>query len=141
LGIGLAEQGVWHKAIVHYRQALKVKPNSADTLNALGDALTMTGDLVQAIAAVQRALVLKPDLVRAWANLAYIKAQACDWADYDRAAAQVLALVRQGARDVPPFVALLLPATPADRLLAARQWSAGFARGITPFSHERRPAA
>ena len=100
----------------------------------------MTGDLTQAIAAVQRALVVRPDLVRAWANLAYIKAQACDWADFDRAAAQVLALVRQGARDVPPFVALMLPATPADRLLAARQWSEGCARGATPFTHERTAA-
>jgi predicted O-linked N-acetylglucosamine transferase (SPINDLY family) len=100
----------------------------------------MTGDLTQAIAAVQRALVVRPDLVRAWANLAYIKAQACDWADFDRAAAQVLALVRQGAREVPPFVALMLPATPADRLLAARQWSEGFATSVSRFSHAR-PAA
>jgi predicted O-linked N-acetylglucosamine transferase (SPINDLY family) len=140
LGIALAAQGDWGRAIGHYREALKAMPNSADTLNALGDALTMTGDLAQAITVVQRALVLKPDLVRAWANLAYIKAQACDWADVDRAAAQVLALVRQGARDVPPFVALMLPAPPADRLLAARQWSQGFATSVTRFNHAPRTA-
>src|SRR5207248_965821 len=140
LGIALAAQGDWHKAIAHYRQALKVKPNSAETLNALGDALTMIGDLAQAIEAVQRALVLRPDIVRAWANLAYIKTQACDWADLDRAAAQVLALVRQGAREVSPYVALMLPATPADRLLAARQWSQGFATGVTRCNHAPRTA-
>jgi len=139
LGIALATQGDWLRAIPHYRQALQLRPNSADTLNALGDALAMTGDLTQAIEAVKRALVLKPDFVRAWANLAYVKAQACDWADYERAAAQVLTLVRQGAPEVPPFVALMLPATPTDRLLAARQWSEGFARG-TPFAHERAAA-
>jgi hypothetical protein len=38
--------GDWGRAIGHYREALKaMRPNSADTLNALGDALTMTGDL------------------------------------------------------------------------------------------------
>jgi protein O-GlcNAc transferase len=140
LGIALAAQGSWEMAIAHYRQALAARPDSADALNALGDALTMTGDLAQAIAAVQRALTLQPDLARARANLAYIKAQACDWADFDLAAAWVLAPLRQGAREVPPFIVLMLPATPADRLLAARQWSAGFARGVTPFTHPR-PAA
>jgi predicted O-linked N-acetylglucosamine transferase (SPINDLY family) len=140
LGVALATQGDWRRAIPHYRQALQLRPNSADTLNALGDALTMTGDLTQAIEAVQRALVLKPDFVRAWANLAYVKAQACDWADYERAVAQVLTLVRQGARDVPPFVALMLPATPADRLEAARQWSQRFATGAPRFDHAPRTA-
>jgi predicted O-linked N-acetylglucosamine transferase (SPINDLY family) len=140
LGIALAAQGRWDRAIAHYRHALAARPDLPDTLNALGDALTMTGDLGQAIAAVQRALTLRPDLVRARANLAYIKAQACDWADFDQASSWVLMPVRQGAREVPPFVVLMLPATPADRLLVARQWSEGFARGVTPFTHER-PAA
>jgi protein O-GlcNAc transferase len=140
LGIALAAQGRWEMAIAHYRQALAARPDSADTLNALGDALTMTGDFAQAIAAVQRALTLQPDLGRARANLAYIKAQACDWVDFDRAAAWVLAPLRQGARDVPPFVVLMLPATPADRLLAARRCGEGFARGVTPFTHPRSAA-
>jgi predicted O-linked N-acetylglucosamine transferase (SPINDLY family) len=140
LGIALAAQGRWETAVAHYRQALAARPDLPDALNALGDALAMTGDLVQAIAAVQRALTLQPDLARARANLASIKAQACDWADFDQAAAWVLMPVRHGSREVPPFIVQMLPATPSDRLLAARHWSEGFAKGVTPFSHAR-PAA
>jgi protein O-GlcNAc transferase len=140
LGIAFAARGGWDRAIAQYRDALAVRPDSPDTLNALGDALTMTGELAQAIAAVQRALTLAPDLVRAQANLAYIKAQACDWADFDSAAAQILAAVRQGAREVPPFVVLMLSATPAERLLAAQGWSRSFASAVTRFNHAR-PAA
>ncbi|HYU11517.1 MAG TPA: tetratricopeptide repeat protein [Stellaceae bacterium] len=140
LGIALAARGRWDMAIAQYRQALAAKPDSPETLNALGDALTMTGELTQAIAAVQRALALAPDLVRAQANLAYIKAQACDWAGFDSAAGRVLAAVRQDAREVPPFVVLTLPASPAERLLTAQGWSRNFASAVTRFSHTR-PAA
>src|SRR5207237_4768861 len=45
-------------------------------------------------------------------------------------------LLRQGAEGVSPFVVLILSATPADRLLAARQWSDGFARGAPQYTHE-----
>src|SRR5947207_6841470 len=47
----------------------------------------------------------------------------------------VLALLRQETPVIPPFVVLMLPATPADRLRAARQSSEGFARGVTRMSH------
>jgi protein O-GlcNAc transferase len=137
LGNALATQGQWNAAIGHYRASLAMRPDSAETLNALGDALAMTGDLAGAIEAVQRAVALRPDLARAQANLAYLRRQACDWTNFDRDAARVLSLVRRGARDIPPFLTLMLPATPEDRLLAARRWSEGIARGISPLSHPR----
>jgi predicted O-linked N-acetylglucosamine transferase (SPINDLY family) len=64
-------------------------------------------------------------------------AQACSWADFDGQAEQVLALLRQGAEGVPPFVMLMLSATPADRLLAARRWSQGLSSGAARFNHPR----
>ncbi|TMJ59656.1 MAG: tetratricopeptide repeat protein [Alphaproteobacteria bacterium] len=140
LGNALAAQGQWNAAIGHYRASLAVRPECPKTLNALGDALAMTGALTQAIEVVQRAATLRSDLAGVHANLAYFKRQACDWTDFDRDAARVLALLRQGARDVPPFVTLMLPAEPADRLLAARRWSEGIARGVSRLSHKR-PAA
>jgi protein O-GlcNAc transferase len=140
LGNALATQGQWNAAIGHYRASLAVCPDSAETLNALGDALAMTGELARAIEAVQRAVALRPDLARAQANLAYLKRQACDWTNFDRDAARVLSLVRRGARDIPPFLTVMLPATPDDRLMAARRWSEGIARGISPLSHSRRAA-
>jgi len=135
LGIALAARGRWDMAIAHYRAALAARPGSAAALNALGEALMMTGEVAPAIPTAQRAVTLKPDFARAHANLAYFKAQACDWENFDRTAAWVLQLLRQGALDIPPFVVLMLPATPNDRLLGARQWSEGFARGVTRLSH------
>ena len=132
LGIALAAQGDWGRAIAHYREALQAMPNSADTLNALGDALTMTGDLAQAITVGaagagaetgSRPSVGQPRLHQG----AGLRLGGCR----PGGGAGLDALVRQGARDVPPFVALMLPAPPADRLLAARQWSQGFATSVT----------
>jgi protein O-GlcNAc transferase len=53
---------------------------------------------------------------------------------------QLLALLRQGAEEFPPFVVLMLRATPADRLLAAGRWSQAFTTRVARFSHAR-PAA
>src|SRR5437763_928007 len=135
LGIALAARGRSDRAIAHYRAALAARPDSADALNALGEALMMTGELRPAIATAQRAVTLKPDFARAHANHAYFKAQACEWRNFDRVAAHLLALLRQEMPDIPPFVVLMLPATPADCLRAARQSSEGFARGVTRMSH------
>jgi len=137
LANALATQGQWNAAIGHYRRSLAAHPDRAETLNALGDALAMTGDVAGAIEVVQRAVALQPDLARAQANLAYFKRQACSWRNFDRDATRVLSLVRHGARDVPPFVMLMLPATPDDRLLVAQRWSEATARGISPLSHSR----
>jgi len=132
----LAAKGHCDAAILYYQKALAIEPDSAEALNALAVVLTQTGELPQAVAAVQRALALKPDLIRARSNLVYTKAQACSWADFDGEVTQLLTLLRQGAEGVSPFVVLILSATPADRLLAARQWSEGFARGAPQYTHE-----
>src|SRR5207244_1925636 len=123
LARALYAQGDLTESISQYRELLRSPPESAEchfnlalVLCALGDAMAMTGALTQAIEVVQRAATLQSDLASAHANLAYLKRQACDWTDFDRDAARVLALLRQGARDVPPFVMLMLPAKPADRL-------------------------
>jgi protein O-GlcNAc transferase len=140
LGISLAAKGHCDAAIVHYREALAIEPDSAEALSALGVALTLTGELAQAIAAVRRALKLQPDHLRARANLVYTMAQACSWPDFEGEVRQLLALLRQGAEEFPPFVVLMLRATPADRLLAAGRWSQAFATRVARFSHPR-PAA
>ena len=139
LGSALARQGNWNAAVAHYRASLVASPNSADTLNALCEALAMTGDLPAAITAAERAAALEPGSGRAHASRAYFKRQACDWTNFDRDAERVLRLVRRGAHDIQPFIALMLSADPADHLLAAQRWSAAFARGMSPMGHARSP--
>ena len=138
LGISLAAKGLCDAAIVHHRRALAIDPGSVEALNALGVALTLTGELAQAIDAERRALKLQPNHVRARANLVYTMAQACSWAGFAEEVERLLGLLRRGAEGVPPFVMLLLSATPADRLLAARRWGQGFStRAAARFGHSR----
>jgi tetratricopeptide (TPR) repeat protein len=88
-------------AVVAWRTALGLDPNSAPTLIGEGRALYALGRAADAGAAFERALKLAPTLVEARYGLALL---AFDRGDYDEAATQVQAL----------------PATPAVAWLNAR---------------------
>ncbi len=53
-----------------YRQALAADANDAETLNALGGLLGPQGRLNEAVACIERALVIEPNLVEAHYNMA-----------------------------------------------------------------------
>ena len=69
LGNALLQKGDVDEAIVHYQQALQIKPDSAQTHNNLGNALLQKGDVDEAIAHCQMALQIKPDFAEAHNNL------------------------------------------------------------------------
>ena len=56
-------------AITHYRTAIKINPNYANTYNNLGAALAQQGSLKEAINYFQEALRLKPNFISAHNNL------------------------------------------------------------------------
>ena len=62
--------GRFDEAIAWDRQALQIRPDSADLHDNLGVALIQTGQVAEAIAQFQEALRLKPDFGPAKANLA-----------------------------------------------------------------------
>ena len=71
LGNDLADRGQVDEAIVHYQQALEIKPGSAEAHNNLGIALAGRGQVDEAIAHYQTALKIRPVYAEAQYNLAY----------------------------------------------------------------------
>jgi Flp pilus assembly protein TadD len=69
LGNALAQQGMLDQAIVHYREALRIKPNLMNTRNNLGVALLQQGEINRAMAQYYQALRLKPDSAETHSNL------------------------------------------------------------------------
>jgi tetratricopeptide (TPR) repeat protein len=63
-------QGKLQEAIIHYEQALRIKPDLAETHYNLGLALEYTGRVQEAIQHYERALCIKPDFVQAQTALA-----------------------------------------------------------------------
>ena len=69
LGNALLSRGQVDEAIVHFRNALEIKPDSADAHNSLGNALEHEGQVDEAIAHYRKALEFKPDHADAHNNL------------------------------------------------------------------------
>ncbi len=127
-------RGRYDMAVTHCREAVSLNSNFVQAHLNLGRAMADAhnaqrgaGDLAEAISSVQQALALKPDLVAAQLQLAYLRAHTCDWSDYYRESDQILALVRRDSPEIDPHVLLGRPATPADQLRCARNWSRKFA--------------
>ena len=69
LGAALARRGRIDKAIGHFREAVKLKPDYADAQSDLGGALSHFGKFDEAIACIQEALRIDPDYAKAYFNL------------------------------------------------------------------------
>jgi Flp pilus assembly protein TadD len=61
LGNALARQGRLDEAIVHFSEALRIKPHDAEIHNNIGNALAAKGNFDKAIAHFSEALRIKPD--------------------------------------------------------------------------------
>ena len=60
---------MYEKAIDSYKQAIKIKPNCADTYFNLGNAFNSAGDLDAAIDSYKKAIKIKPDDADAFCNM------------------------------------------------------------------------
>jgi protein O-GlcNAc transferase len=124
------------EALTAFDQALKHRPDFPQALYNLGNAWRELGNLTKAIAAYQNALRLQPGDTDAFSQLAYHRAQACDWDGYDTDQDKLVDMVRQGTR-VPPFYLLSTPASAFDQLLCAQRWIAPIQAARTAvFEHE-----
>jgi Flp pilus assembly protein TadD len=68
-GLKLFGQNRHEEAIAEYRQALALKPDWADVLNALATAQSKAGRHGEAVATIQRAIELNPDDAFAFTSL------------------------------------------------------------------------
>jgi protein O-mannosyl-transferase len=65
----IAKKGRYDEAIFHYRQALAIRPDDADSLNNLGLLFGINGDLELAIEYFKAAIRIDPDYAKAYFNL------------------------------------------------------------------------
>jgi Flp pilus assembly protein TadD len=69
LGALLLKKGQTDEAIIHFRKALEIKADDAETQANLGNALLQTGKLDEAVAQYYKALEVKPDYAEVHYNL------------------------------------------------------------------------
>ena len=69
IGIALEDKGDLEAAIDSYKQAIKFKPNYAETYNNMGNALAEKGDLGAAIESFKQALRINPGFAEAYYNI------------------------------------------------------------------------
>jgi len=69
LGNALDQEGSFDEAMVHYQEAVQIKPDYADAHFNLGTALRRKGELDEAIAQYKEALRINPDHAAAHLNL------------------------------------------------------------------------
>ena len=121
MGTALLVEGRPQEARAAFEQALTHKPDFPEAFYNLGNAWRELGDLRAAITAYRNALRLRPDYTEAFCQLAYHRARACEWGDYEADQEKLVGMVRRGLR-VPPFYLFSTPASASDQLLCARQW-------------------
>jgi tetratricopeptide (TPR) repeat protein len=69
LGVALNAEGNAQEAVIHYREALRLRPGYAEAYNNLGVALAALGELEAAAEAYGAALAIRPDYAAAHNNL------------------------------------------------------------------------
>jgi protein O-GlcNAc transferase len=130
LGNALVRRGHADEAAAHYIRAVGLRPDFADAQYGLAIAFARNGHLENAIKACQRAVMLKPDSPQAFAQLAMLRMQACDWTEASNATAHVMELVRRLPGGVQPADLLCHDVSSGDQLQAARGWAEGLERRI-----------
>jgi predicted O-linked N-acetylglucosamine transferase (SPINDLY family) len=96
-------------------------------------ALWHQGRLALAISQLTRAVDLEPFHPEARAQLAWLKAHACDWSNIEEDTTFILAMMRQHSGRIDPFIILGHPSSSDDKLHASRQWAQQFASDTPTF--------
>ncbi len=113
------------EALESYGKALAINPGLPEALESRSNLLwTRRQALAPAIADLQRALAVQPDLPYAAGDLLQLKMHAGDWRNFADDKAKLDAAVRAGRQAAQPFVYQALSDSPADLLACARIFAA-----------------
>lgn len=73
LGLALKSEGRTDEAVIHYREALKIRPDYVEAHNDLGIVLAERGDTEESLRHFSEAIRLKPDYADAFNNFAVVQ--------------------------------------------------------------------
>jgi predicted O-linked N-acetylglucosamine transferase (SPINDLY family) len=123
-GNALMNQHRWQDAIASFDTAIALKPDYAEAWHNRGPILIELGAYAEALASYERAAEL--GLVQKYLEgvRLHVRMHVCDWTDFDRRCADLLAAVRAGALAAKPFELVALPCTPADQFICAARFAA-----------------
>jgi predicted O-linked N-acetylglucosamine transferase (SPINDLY family) len=123
-GVVLGEMGRADEALAAYNQVLALAPAHAEALNNRGYVWWLEKQQwAPAIADLEQALVLAPDLPYGTGAVLHLKMYAADWSDFERRKQQVTEGVRQGRRAGRPFMFQAVSDDPGDLQACARLYA------------------
>ncbi|CAG0885402.1 unnamed protein product [Darwinula stevensoni] len=129
MGNTLKEMQDVQGALQCYTRAIQINPAFADAHSNLASIHKDSGNIPEAIQSYRTALKLKPDFPDAYCNLAHCLQIVCDWTEYDRRMAKLVAIVgdqleRHRLPSVHPHHSMLYPLSHEYRkAIAARHAS------------------
>ena len=108
-------------ALSYYEKAIALKPDHARAYSRQGWVLAVLSRYDEAIAAYDKAFALDPGAEGERLNA---KLQICDWSNIDSEFAHLIAAIRNGNSNTPPFIFLAIPSSSAEQLECAKLWVA-----------------
>jgi protein O-GlcNAc transferase len=130
------------EAFADFQKTLALNPDSAAAWCGLGSIFNVNQRYDAAYDAYSKALALDRNQERAIAPRIHAKMQLCDWTDLESDVAEALTALRKGVIVGDPYSFLCVPASPADYLQCATQFTTDSAYAKTAwagsnYNHER----
>jgi predicted O-linked N-acetylglucosamine transferase (SPINDLY family) len=123
-GVVLGELGQSDEALACYDRVLALSPNHVEALNNRGFIWWLNRqDYARAIADLERARDLDPNLPYAEGAILHLKMYAADWRDFEKDKTALVQGVRNGQRVARPFMFQALADDPADLQTCARSYA------------------
>jgi protein O-GlcNAc transferase len=110
------------EAFASYDKALSIKPDLEGAWLGRGNVFTDLKRYDEAFAAYDKALSIKPDLEGVEGQRLHAKMSLCNWENLDTEIEKLIASVRAGKANSPPFVFLSFIDSPDEHLRCAQAW-------------------
>ncbi|MGB8843959.1 MAG: tetratricopeptide repeat protein [Aliidongia sp.] len=137
----LAAAGQREAAVDEYHRAIDLRPDFADAWYNLGNVLLALKQFDPAAAAFRQALGVEPGHARASASLFMAKRFGCDWTGFDDDVVRLGGVIEQDSYRIDPFVTLIYPLAPSQRLRCAENAVARDFGRVAPLPQRRRIVA
>jgi predicted O-linked N-acetylglucosamine transferase (SPINDLY family) len=114
----------YDEAFAAYGRALTLKPDLAEAWLGRGNIFSELKRYDEALVDYDKAFAVKPELIGAEGARLHAKQRLCNWGNFDAECKHLIASVRNGNANAPPFSFLAIRASAEDQLQCARLWIA-----------------